>query len=253
MASRRTPRIIWAGQSNAQGYQETYARTALYDGPHYNPLIRAYRRSSYFGSDLTEGWRSMRARQYGVTNTIGLPSSDLVCMTRLVRRYRYAPEFIEYTKDSTSLYIDWKPAVADCYTKLVNAYNAAISTHPSPPATPEPVIVWIQGENDAANALYGANYQASLDTFFSALRSDVPALATAPVIMAMESPTMSAETTGGNAAVRAAQTAYAAANPTLVHLVETSDLSHHDGIHYSQAAHLTLGARIADTIASVIG
>lgn len=258
MASRRVPRILWIGQSNAQTQCSDYSTLTKWRGPWGNPLIRAYRRSIYLGSDLTEGWRSMTARRAGVTNgATGLPGADLVCCRKLVQLHGLSPELIEFTQGATNLYQNWQKADSTCYTRTTTAWANAISTHPAPPTTPLPVIVWIQGESDAQFDTQANAYGASLTSFFNDLRTDIPALATAPLILAKLHPNcVLGGGAGGtrNGTIRSAQVAYAAGDAR-VSLVEVSDLvlETADALHYDQASQITLGVRIAAAIATALG
>lgn len=257
LAAMKTVRVLWIGQSNAQTQCTSYTEATKWAGPWNAPKIWAYRRSSYLGSDLTEEWRAMAARQAGVTNgATGLPGADLVAARTLMRESSIRWEHIEFTQGSTSLYTDWAKTEGTCYVRMTGEWNTAVGSHPSPPSSPIPVIVWIQGESDAQNATMANAYGTNLPAFFSDLRTDVPALETAHLIIPKLHPNC---TLGGgiggarNATIRSAQDAYAAANPTLVTTVEVSDLAlEADSLHYSQASQIALGQRIASTIAGIV-
>lgn len=251
MAARKTPRIFWMGQSNAQGSVDTRAELNKWNGPWESPRIWAWRRSVLY-ADTTETWQGINGRQYGVVLPQGYPGPDLVACLDLVRTYKLAPDYIEYTRGNTFLAYDWQSGGL-CYTPAVSSWNTAVGSHPSAPSTPVPVIVWIQGESDSSNSTYAANYGTNLSAFFASLESDIPALAGCRKVIAKLHPNCGVGTPTTTAQIRAAQDAYQAAHPTTCATVEVSDLAlQGDNVHYTEAAAITLGHRIAAAIAGLM-
>lgn len=253
LAARRCIRIFWLGQSNAQTQCDNYSELTKWAGPWSNPLMRAYRRSIYLGSDLTEAWRAAAPRQVGVTNGVtGLPGADLVCMRQLIKA-GYNVELIEFTQGSTSCYTDWQKTEATCYAHATSAWSSAISTHPAPPSTIVPIIVWIQGESDAQTDQMADAYQTKVAQLFSDLRTDIPAIASAMLFVCKLHPNcVLGGGVGGsrNTKIRNAQAAYAATDSAKITLVETSDLTLNigDALHYDQTSQITLGRRLSTAI-----
>lgn len=101
-------------------------------------------------------------------------------------------------------------------------------------------FVFDQGENDAANAGYAANYQANLEAAAQQVWAAYPG---APIVV-VRLPAGGSNTY--QATVIAAQNAFAAAHPTLVAIVNTDDIPLQvDGLHYTADGYITLGQRVA--------
>lgn len=161
-------------------------------------------------------------------------------------------KMVGYQQGGSKLNVEWNKAVSgSAYTAAVAALNAAYTADPTL-ASYTPVIVWGQGESDANDNTATANYAANLPTFFTNLEGDVPWLAGCRKVINLLWPSNGLEYpgSGNNATIRAAQAAYAAAHPTLVHTVETSDLSTYDTIHFDDASTKTLGQRDAAAVAA---
>jgi len=120
---------------------------------------------------------------------------------------------------------------------------------------------WIQGESDAGAASYAKAYQANLETFIAAVRSDLPLSSTAPIVLAKEDRTaynsylvssgkitaaLEAKEATWNAEVRAADD-WAAANLPDVLEVDTAGLARVAPlfIHLSNVSELTVGSQMA--------
>lgn len=247
MATRTVPRILWAGQSNSMGQLESYTVIEAYDGPHTKPRIWAYK-DFYSGGWNTSDWTALTE-----SPGLGYEGPDLVTCIDLVRNYNLAPELIMCAQGATSVAVDWNPSTGTTYARLVDTTypTATDGTHPAPPASFVPWIVWIQGENDASSGAYAAAYDVNLPAFFAALETDIPDFADCKIALVqlhIDSRNGSADaTTVGQ--VRSAQQAFAAANPDRVFLIDVDDLSLQvDNVHYTEATAIEVGKRIAAVI-----
>jgi hypothetical protein len=245
MATRVTPRLLFKGQSNVLSQLDTYTAIELYDGPHTSPLIRGYKDTSIFGTRVTGVWGPLRETQPAGVGWEGL---DLVTAVELVRNYNKAPEVIMVAQGATDLSTNWAAGTGDLYLRLVASWADALATHPAPLAAPVPWVIWIQGEGDVNTG--SASYGANLAALIAATRTDLAGMANARWIVAM----LHEDYTGTGdaakvAALRAGQTAVAAADPTRVFLVDPSDLTlQGDGTHYTEATAIEMGKRFAAVI-----
>jgi len=164
---------------------------------------------------------------------------------------------------NTSLQGDWLPSIADgnfsqMVTKILStmaadAHHGQLDTIGA--------IAWYQGEADATDPKMAADYQTNLTTFIQALRSDLPAEETTPIVLVKESLAsllgtwQSAGSCGttvdcaaiavGDGEVRAADD-WAAANLAHVVDVDTLGLARFEGlIHLTDDSELVVGQEIA--------
>ena len=161
---------------------------------------------------------------------------------------------VEYCVGGTTLYVDWAKAGGAQYAGAVSTWNAAYAADPDL-ANCTPIIVWGQGETDASNNTYAAAYGTNLPAFFANFESDVPFFAGCKKVIHMLWPSNGLEypSSTNNTTIRAAQTAYQAAHPTIVSTTETSDLTTYDTIHFDDASTTTIAQRDAAIVRGWIG
>jgi len=109
-------------------------------------------------------------------------------------------------------------------------------------------MIWMQGESDALNAEYAANYQANLQTFIGKVRTDFSA-PDMPFVIGRILAFYDTTPAGGNALVRTAQETI----PTLpdikhVTYIDTDDLELAYGGHYGTDGQIKLGERFANKL-----
>jgi hypothetical protein len=249
MAARRVPRIVWAGQSNALTQSDAYNLLDAYDGPHVDPRVWSYKDTTIGVTTAVSGWGGLRETQ--PSPGVAWEGAELVTCCDLFRDYSLAPELIMVAKGATNLYLDWDPdTVGDMFDRLDTDLSTAISTHPAPPASPIPWLVWAQGESDAPSAEY-VNYQANLTAFLAAFRA-LTGMASAKIcIWLLHSDCAIPGSTPATVAfIRAAQASVAAADGACW-TIDPSDLPlQGDFIHYTQATYITMGHRTSALIAA---
>lgn len=250
-------RIIWAGQSNAFAYTPERDVTDA----KYSPVVGVPAWIWFqAGDDLklkrTPWTTYAKARGYlhdGGTPDISSrnwPGAELPCAWSL-KNIGHSPHVIQIAQGGTSLAVDWNPnQTTRMYRNLTHDYAAAIASRyaPADPGATRTVLVWIQGETDAANEAYSLAYQDNWDDFIAAARSDL-GLASLKVIMVKLNTACTATYTAN---VRAAQVAIAGAD-ALVTLVDSDAYAlAADGLHYTAAGATGLGLALATAISGVM-
>jgi len=155
--------------------------------------------------------------------------------------------------NGSNLAVDWNKSGGSAYPAAMTVWANAVAADPTL-TTRTPIIVWGQGEADASYAPYASAYGTNLASLFTNIAADVPFFSGCKKVIHALSPTTGTDPTApaytNAAAVRSAQSAYAAANTSTVSLIETSDLSTYDGVHYDAASMLTLARRDGTAVAA---
>lgn len=251
-------KVIWAGQSNAVATTpERVATDAKYTAVAGVP---AWITTRFSASSLDVRYKrtpfaTMTSRKsYPLTfNSItsrNWPGAPEAAMWKL-RDLGHSPHIIQFAEGGSSLAQDWDPTPGfkRDYERLTWEYTQAIASRrcPANPGSARTVLVWIQGEEDAASALFSAAYQVNWAAFIAALRTYVGIAALKVVMVKLNTGCVAANT----AAVRTAMDAIDAADAN-VSLVSVDDLSLWDGFHYHVADAETMGLRIATAIDAVM-
>ena len=155
--------------------------------------------------------------------------------------------------NGSNLAVDWNKSGGSSYSAAMTVWANAVAADPTL-TTRTPIIVWGQGEADASYAPYASAYGTNLASLFTNIAADVPFFSGCKKVIHALSPTTGTDPTApaytNAAAVRSAQSAYAAANTSTVSLIETSDLSTYDSVHYDAASMLTLARRDGTAVAA---
>lgn len=162
---------------------------------------------------------------------------------------------VEWAVGGTTLYSDWNKTGGAAYANALATWDAAVTRDPDL-LNCTPIIIWGQGETDSSSSGWTAAYASGLSALFTNIETDRSFFAGCKKIIHMLYPTCGLDTSPGFAncaTIRAAETAYQVANPTLVATVETSDLTTYDTIHYNDASTTTLAARDAAVVRGWIG
>lgn len=158
--------------------------------------------------------------------------------------------------NGTNLYTDWNKSGGTAYASAMTAWANAVAANPTLTSR-TPVIVWGQGEADASFATYANAYSANLPALFTNIEADIPFFAGCKKVIHALYPTTGTDPTAPAytyaATVRAAQAAYAAASPSSVSLIESSDLTTYDGVHYDTTSMIKLARRDGSAIARLVG
>ncbi len=109
-------------------------------------------------------------------------------------------------------------------------------------------MIWMQGESDALNATYAANYQTNLKAFIETVRSDFAAT-DMPFVIGRILTYYDTNPTGSNALVRSAQESIPSL-PGVNHVtcINTDNLQCAYGGHYGTQGQIDLGIRFANAI-----
>lgn len=251
-------RIAIGGQSNAVATTpERVATDAKYRTVEGVPawITTRFSAASFDVRYKRTPWATMTQRKsYSLTfnsitsrNWPGAPEA----MAWKLRDLGHTPHVVQFAEGGSSLAQDWAPVAGfkRDYERLTWEWTQALASPlcPTNPGAARTVLVWIQGEEDAGNATFAANYQANWDTFIAAFRTHVgiPAL---KVVMVKLNVNCTATHT---ATVRTAQAAIAAADANVT-LVDVDDLPLWDGFHYAIANAETMGTRCGTAIHAVM-
>lgn len=247
LSARPAPRILWSGQSNAEGQLEGFATIENYNETMPTPpWVYAYKDEYFSGSWSTSTWGPPTSNPGS-----GWEGPDLVTAIRVLRTHKMHPELIFCVRGATTLATNWNPSGPGTEWMRLSGTTlpTALSTHPAPPSSPIPWFVWIQGESDTVLSGDATAYEANLTALIAAVRA-LDGMTGAKVVISKLHPSCSLGTSTTRGQVIAAQDAVAAADDD-VFTVETSDLTlQGDSLHYTQLSAITLGQRIADVIAA---
>ena len=162
---------------------------------------------------------------------------------------------VEWCIGGTTLYSDWAKSGGVTYANALAAWDAAVTRDPDL-LNCTPIIIWGQGETDSGSDGWTAAYATNLSALFVNIETDRPFFSGCKKIIHLLYPTGGIDTSPGyvnSATIRAAESAYQAAHPTLVATTETSDLTTYDSVHYDDASTTILAARDAAIVRGWIG
>lgn len=158
-------------------------------------------------------------------------------------------EFVKVAQPGSSLAssgrgTDWDPdSEGEMFDELLASLEATFADITARGGIPELAgLAWVHGEKDAQSAAATAAYAANFDAFVAALgeRFDISQLRIAVSALSVDGPS-SAD------AFRDAQRSVADASPQ-TSLIQTSDLSFADRVHYDAPSQVVLGGRLAEAI-----
>lgn len=180
-------------------------------------------------------------------------------MDRIVgwmQEYHPHTKLIDGSQGSTSLAVDWNKSGGTQYAAAVAAWNAAVAADPTL-TTYTPIIVWVQGEADAANGTYASNYGTNLAALKTNLETDIPQLVGARWAVGQ----LSSNTTTGFGAtsitigqVRTAQASFVSGLGSLGCIVDPSDLTFDPSpanLHFDNDSIHTYAARIVAALRGI--
>ncbi len=149
-----------------------------------------------------------------------------------------------------SLAVGWNPdGTGTVYNVFKARVKAAVENLRHDGHDPEIAgMVWMQGESDALNATYAANYQSNLETFIKTVRNEFDA-PNMPFVIGRILNYYDTNPAGSNALVRKAhETIPTLPDMSRVAYVNTDDLQCAYGGHYGTQGQINLGIRFANAI-----
>ncbi len=174
--------FIWAGQSNAQGWQ---GDADLYpsDPGKLDSQIRL--NYTFIGATSSNGWVEMQPQEGRFASGHFGPE---VTFSRKLKEAGYNPAIFKYTRGSTSIHSDWlTPGEGGYYDAMVADLDTAIAGLESQGYTVNiKGLIWIQGESDAETHAIANVYETSLLSIISDLRNNVVGNSTLPVILGVD-------------------------------------------------------------------
>jgi hypothetical protein len=162
---------------------------------------------------------------------------------------------VKYAVGGTHLateYNEWNPNGGALYNGLKTAVNNAMQNLTAAGKSPQIAgMIWMQGESDANNATYAAEYATNLTNFITRLRSDL-ATPNMPFVVGRITTHYDTSPPGGAAVVRAAEMTV----PGKVghaSWINTDDLEQNPAQpwHYGTQGQIDLGIRFANAIAAI--
>jgi len=174
--------FIWAGQSNAQGWQGD-ADFYPSDPDSLDSQIRL--NYTFIGSTSSNGWVEMQPQEGRFASGHFGPE---VTFGRKLKEAGYNPAVFKYTKGSTSIHADWlAPGEGGYYDAMVADLDTAITDLES---QGHRVIIkgliWIQGESDAETHALASAYESRLLSIISDMRNNVVGNSTLPIILGVD-------------------------------------------------------------------
>ena len=158
-------------------------------------------------------------------------------------------KLIDGAKGSTSLAVDWESTAGAQYAIAVAKWNDAVTADPTLTGY-TPIIIWIQGEADAANATWAAAYGANLVALEAALATDIPQLDGCLWIVG-QLPTTTTTAYGATSTtigqVRTGQSSFVTGLGSRAAIVDPSDLTFDPtpaNLHFDNASSHVYAARI---------
>jgi len=153
---------------------------------------------------------------------------------------------------NSTLAVDWNPdGSGTIYNRFKERVEAAIDNLQGMGLDPQIAgMIWMQGESDAMNVAYAAQYQSNLMNLISHVRSDFGMPDDAPFVIGRILSCWDTSPAGGNTTVRTAQETignqpgYESAT-----WIDTDELQLAYGGHYGTQGQLDLGIRFADKFA----
>ena len=176
--------FIWAGQSNAQGFQ---GDAAFYPSDTDN-LDNTIRLNWTVGNGGTSnGWTTMQPQDLGHYFPDGHFGPE-VTFSRKLAQNGYNPAIFKYTQGATSIFQHWlNPGDGGIYDDMVTALNSAITDLENQGHV---VIVkgfiWIQGESDSNSQASATAYFNNLTNIINDLRNNVVGNANLPIILGVD-------------------------------------------------------------------
>ena len=169
---KRSHFISLMGQSNAVGYNSLIPDTHL-----YNPQA-----GQYIFDNVAMQWQPLQQNKNNAGKPytyLGYQGVELTLMQLLKDYYGMDQYLFKYAEGATSLAVnlsappyDWNNLSANpyMYNGCVANFNEAIASFPAQlPAMK--VLIWMQGESDAANNIMANQYQSNFESFIAALKN----------------------------------------------------------------------------------
>lgn len=216
------PIYVLAGQSNMSGWGQSNELTGALALPQADVLFHAQKAG------------------FGYLRPFDDDFGPEIAFGRTIANHSDSPiAIVKHAKGSTSLAVDWNPESGPLYAELMqrvtNSRNYWTSLGYDPFVAG---IVWMQGEEDARRAEMAPLYEANLRNFITTIRADLAApdaIFSLGLIRAdhftYREPVRSAQQVVGHEAGK--------------WLAETDDLPTYEGLHFTTAAQLLLGERLA--------
>ncbi len=174
--------FIWAGQSNAQGWQG--------DGLHYpidkNNLDETiWLNYEYIGSTSSNGWVKMQPQKGRFPKGHFGPE---VSFARELKKAGYHPAIFKFSQGGSSIYNNWKtPKNGGYYDDMILKLNTAIAELENLGYEVKVKgFIWIQGESDAQNSTLANAYKENLKSIINDLRSNVLNNHLLPIILSVD-------------------------------------------------------------------
>ena len=174
--------FIWAGQSNAQGWQGDADFYPSDPGSLDSQIRLNY---TFIGATSSDGWVEMQSQEGRFASGHFGPE---VTFSRKLKEAGYNPAIFKYTRGSTSIHADWlAPGEGGYYDAMVADLDIAIAGLESQGHTVNiKGFIWIQGESDAETRAIASAYETSLLSIISDLRNRVVGNSTLPVILGVD-------------------------------------------------------------------
>lgn len=226
------PLILSIGQSNEVGQAEAQRLIQLTPYPEIPSLVEIYYKPSYSANDdgafsiyQAGGFATKEPDQLSGFTWHG---SNAILAHNIVAQIGRKCYIVMAARGGTSLAAtgaadDWAPATSnECFTRATQwyypvAYSKLQTLYPGQAIVP--IICWHQGEYDAGDNTQTANYAANFSAFVTALRASHSSLANALMFITK----LNFNQTANETTINGIFDTYAAANSSLVKVIDISD------------------------------
>ncbi len=169
-AQKKIDLFIWAGQSNAQGWQGNAAQYPV-DDENLDASIKL--NWTFFNNESSEGeWVKMQPQKGRFPDGHFGPE---VSFARELKKAGYSPAIFKYCLGATGLARDWKaPGEGGIYDSMVAELENGINKLEKQGYTVNVRgLIWIQGESDGDSDLHAEAYRENLNCLIQNLRDEV--------------------------------------------------------------------------------
>jgi hypothetical protein len=175
--------FIWAGQSNAQGWQ---GDAAFYPQDNIKLDDSIGLNYTFINNTSSDGkWIKMQPQKGRFP--LGHFGPE-VSFSRKLKLLGYNPAIFKYTLGGTSIYNDWKtPGKGGLYDTMVKDFNKAVDSLKNKGFKVNiRAFIWIQGESDAENDTMADNFYKNLSLILKDFRTNVAYNEMLPIILGVD-------------------------------------------------------------------
>lgn len=246
-----TPLYIIAGQSNcgrARVSEMTGGESAIYDAAVTNAyMLNRYRYAfdSVVDFEAFDAGTNTMLQNALYTDEFGPEASLAYQLQNYQSKARY---YIKLGAGNTDLPTWWLPPSSVAWTQLLQIIEEGLNDSGLPGDIRLHAFIWMQGENDAVNPTWAANYLTNLETFFDGFRdywvTDNGRNGDYKVVIGR----IQDINAGDEELVRSAQVSFCANPANNAVLIDTDAYTRKDYIHFDATSQIQFGIDIFNQV-----